>query len=142
MNDRFKFRYFDKSEKFMYNVILFDVKGNYAQVDYFHDKEIPLEEVKLSDGILMQSTGLKDKNVTLIYEGDILKCKENIIWVIQYGHRDENYFWQCAVLSKEDIADGVEDFAYPFISQKDADEYEFDIIGNIYQNTELLKINL
>jgi uncharacterized phage protein (TIGR01671 family) len=135
MNDRFKFRYFQESTSFMYNVVFFIIEDDCV----FYNEKTIIKKVKLSDGILMQSTLLKDKNGKLIYEGDILKCKENIIWVIRYGHRDENYFWQCAVLSKEDIADGVEDFAYPFISQKEADEYEFDIVGNIYQNEELLK---
>ena len=82
--------------------------------------------------ILMQSTGLKDKNGREIFEGDILACKTddevinlNIFW-------DEEHalfmFESKKYNEQEPLAELVEDNTYPF-----------EIIGNIYENRELLE---
>lgn len=83
------------------------------------------------DVILMQSTGLRDKNGKEIFEGDILACKTddevinlNIFW-------DEEYalfmFESKKYNEQEPLAELVENNTYPF-----------EIIGNIYENKELL----
>ena len=82
--------------------------------------------------ILMQSTGLKDKNGKDIFEGDILACKTddevinlNIFW-------DEEHalfmFESKKYNEQEPLAELVENNTYPF-----------EIIGNIYENPELLE---
>ena len=82
--------------------------------------------------ILMQSTGLKDKNGKDIFEGDILGCKTddevinlNIFW-------DEEHalfmFESKKYNEQEPLAELVENNTYPF-----------EIIGNIYENPELLE---
>ena len=84
------------------------------------------------DVILMQSTGLKDKNDKEIFEGDILACKTddevinlNIFW-------DEEHalfmFESKKYNEQEPLAELVENNTYPF-----------EIIGNIYENPELLE---
>lgn len=81
---------------------------------------------------LMQSTGLKDKNGKEIFEGDILACKTddevinaNVFW-------DEEHalfmFESKKYNEQELLAELVEDNTYPF-----------EIIGNIYENPELLE---
>ena len=84
------------------------------------------------DVILMQSTGLKDKNGKEIFDGDVLACKTddevinlNIFW-------DEEHalfmFESKKYNEQELLAELVEDNIYPF-----------EIIGNIYDNPELLE---
>ena len=84
------------------------------------------------DAKLMQSTGLKDKNGKEIFEGDILACKTddevinlNIFW-------DEEHalfmFESKKYNEQEPLAELVENNTYPF-----------EIIGNIYENPELLE---
>ena len=81
---------------------------------------------------LMQSTGLHDKNGKEIFEGDILACKTddevinlNIFW-------DEEHalfmFESKKYNEQEPLAELVENNTYPF-----------EIIGNIYENPELLE---
>lgn len=66
---------------------------------------------------LMQNTGLKDKNGVDIYEGDILE----IYGVVEFGYIDGSY-------------DG--DYGIGFNVNPFADDLK--IIGNIYENPELL----
>ena len=84
------------------------------------------------DVILMQSTGLKDKNDKEIFEGDILACKTddevinlNVFW-------DEEHalfmFESKKYNEQEPLAELVENNTYPF-----------EIIGNVYENPELLE---
>lgn len=81
---------------------------------------------------LMQSTGLVDKNGKEIFEGDILACKTddevinlNVFW-------DEEHalfmFESKKYNEQEPLAELVENNTYPF-----------EIIGNIYENPELLE---
>lgn len=81
------------------------------------------------DFILMQYTGLKDKNGKEIYEGDILNNGNGPVYVFW----NENYqaFWvgYDSEESEKQYYASTSDFC------TEADE----IIGNIYENPELLK---
>ena len=74
---------------------------------------------------LMQYTGLKDRNGKEIYEGDIVKCPVSGINIVLWD--DDAAGWVFDDLLNED------DF-YTTI-----DYWETEIIGNIYENPELLE---
>ena len=78
---------------------------------------------------VMQSTGLKDKNGVLIYEGDILKCSrlENEITIVEYI--DDMFHLKST--RHPNLSNGN----YRMATLADTSE----IIGNIYENPELLK---
>jgi uncharacterized phage protein (TIGR01671 family) len=71
--------------------------------------------------IPMQFTGLHDKNGTEIYEGDIVK------WIHQYG--DFAPTIQTSIVEYKQYADGW--IGYEVFNQS-------EVIGNIYENPELL----
>lgn len=85
---------------------------------------IPFDKHNNGNDILMQFTGLKDKNGKEIYEGDILKT-DDYIGITSYGYAE---FFISEIKTKNyiDIYDMIE-------------EQNGEVIGNIYQNPELLK---
>ena len=88
-----------------------------------------------SDVELMQSTGLKDKNGKEIFEGDIITNGTSIVDVKSHP-----------TLGFYTVVNGEERFFGSNISIKDFenDVEEFssvtEIIGNIYENPELLEV--
>ena len=76
---------------------------------------------------VMQYTGLNDKNGKEIYEGDIVKSNDNHLFVINFKYGSfganwikDNFVWYS--------------FATNFFIEK-----KFEVVGNIYENPELLK---
>ena len=77
------------------------------------------------DYVLMQYTGLKDKNGKEIYEGDRL------------NHSIDRYQQECPY-----VVEDMSEF-YKELNRSDTyyriDEYSLEIIGNIHENPELLE---
>jgi len=89
--------------------------------------EIRIQFYGCTDGNidLIQYTGLKDKNGKEIYEGDIVKGYLMI--------NDDDYSFTDVISYKAPsfICDNSADFGL--------DMYELEVIGNIYENPELLE---
>lgn len=89
-------------------------------------------QLKNALGILMQYTGLKDKNGKEIYEGDI----------IQY----EQQWWDIGMHNigmHKEVVSWNSDSSYAHFAAGDwsVEPEEVEIIGNIYENPELLTNN-
>lgn len=137
MQDRLKFRYFNKLSNKMVE------PKNWQNVDAifeclkqqvcFDENISPLPYDHIGNGLVfMQCTGLKDKNGKLIYEGDIVKYKDEVYdlcigrikkdnahYELQY-YTGEKYGWFSHILFKQYIKN-------------------IEVIGNIYENPKLLE---
>ena len=111
-----------------------DKEYEMAEVDYYFFEEWGYQtsgEVESAGHKLMQFTGLKDKNGKEIYDGDI----------VQTVVTSE---WDCDVPRDEEAVIEWDGFQWWAKSIHTADwheiyDYPWEIIGNIYENPELLK---
>ena len=90
------------------------------------------DEVPASDFILMQSTGLLDKNGNKIFEGDVVKYKAG-----------GDTFTEEVAYNKNLAGFGVKDADANIILTfgelaEEIDLISLEVIGNIYQNPELV----
>jgi uncharacterized phage protein (TIGR01671 family) len=124
MQDRFRFRVWDKREcryiEAPRPTPLLQADGLLA---YFTDHPEYMENYDIQF-----CTGLKDKNGKLIYEGDIVKNWDNLIY---------QFFWQedAACYLVENIRSKNKLGIYSLISYQN----NLEVIGNIYENKELLE---
>jgi len=110
-NDRFKFRAWHKDS---------------GQMIYREKASYPFSWIEEGQPfVLMQWTGLLDKNGREIYEGDLLKYEMGSIWEVIF---EDGCFKRNSLTarygSKKLLLDSPE---------------QFEIIGNIHENPELLK---
>jgi hypothetical protein len=90
---------------------------------------------------VMQYTGLKDKNGKEIYEGDLgypsRANKQRLFQVKWFPHGTYGWVWVAPSLTRagNTVFGGVDDISNAFSS----DQWGCEVIGNIYENPELLQ---
>ena len=83
--------------------------------------------------VLMQSTGLKDKNGKEIYEGDIVKYKASCNTFTEEVAYDKNF-------AGFGVMDAYADIIFSFGElAEDIGLHSLEVVGNKYENPELLK---
>ena len=108
---------------------------HYSHGEMSYEPEMPYNEnvglnaqidELLEKGVLMQYTGLKDVNGVEIYEGDIVKYRDNNLFIVEY-------------ITEKTM------FRAVYIIKKDRDIFDdrlignrCEVIGNIFENPELL----
>lgn len=111
---------------------------------FFQDSEI--EEFELNDAlmndyitaypdeiVLMQPTGLKDKNGKEIFEGDVLEIEDEgeVLGNAKLTWDNEQAVFMIEAISVDDIA--------PFHEIISDETYSYRVVGNVYENPELLE---
>ena len=118
-----KFRAWDKETKYMFDVLRWnkDRKGNTVCIQGESSTNIRIATTKeyIDKICIMQYTGLLDKNGKEIYEGDIITSNLKI----PHEVKDLISFWSY------DIPDEQRYTKSP---------YDIEVLGNIYENPELL----
>lgn len=124
-----RYRAWIKSLKWMCDVTNISFDSKFVDICQQGDTERCTEmSVEFDEIKLMQSTGLRDKNGKEVFVGDIIKCTRGCLHEVyiekEYGG---TYFGGMPAVYLKDLREG---YAWT--------EHE-EIIGNIYENLELLE---
>lgn len=126
--NRFRFRVYDELSGTMYPVsnlqIATDKFGDRIIVTGNHTKNKRILEGKY---ILMQSTGLADRKDQEMFEGDVIYYRD----IASYA----KIIWYQSGFALDTCTSGED-----YISEIDwSSTDKFDVLGNVYQNPELMK---
>lgn len=158
MNRIIKFRAWDNSDKRMLAVVEPDEQGKREY--YPFEIQIGFSHWRKEDIVLMQWTGLHDKNENEIYEGDVVKfhyffqslgenfgvveSEHELTGVIEWS----GFGWGVSKIKGEHwrgytgYEDGEGDsnlLQLMAMNESSIHEESFEVIGNIYQNPDLIK---
>ncbi|HEL2457764.1 TPA: hypothetical protein TZY53_000683 [Streptococcus suis] len=130
-----KFRAWVEAEETMHPVLSLDWSGIDDNLTVF----VPMghtssRAVSIDNAILMQSTGLFDKNGKEIFEGDVVLANGWRKVAVSFGTQEiEENFGDKRIFQGFNLCLGG---GYP-----DAVMSDFEVIGNIYKNPELVEGN-
>lgn len=128
-----KFRAWDKEDKRM----------SYGKTEYYDDSfGVRFDHFCVGADFeveFMQSTGLKDKNGVEIFEGDVVVGQQHLTTdsstpfeikgLVRYSKRNTMFY-----LDEKSFGHDK------FMNSLGSSVYQFEVIGNIYENPELLEV--
>lgn len=131
MIDKIKFRVYDSRVNVLVkhrDIDWIDFRNRCIGVfDVYNHANGCSRDIDFKDCIIMQYTGLNDKNGNEIYEGDILDFEFN-------NRQYQVFFNECSF--KVQRIDHLNRNLYLL---EDYPTWDMEVIGNIYENPELLK---
>lgn len=111
----------------------YDTLGKIDPEDIWRSFDDVVKESESGKIVLMQYTGLKDKNGKEIYEGDLVNNHDNEIRVVEYSN---GAYW---LVGRSKDGQVIVDMFEPFILSGEVISAEsMEVIGNIYENPQLL----
>ena len=133
MQNRFRFKVYYKPHNKVYNVICLNCE---------RQKEIIIEYngstalVEWENCVILQSTGLRDRDGKLIYEDDIIEFTDNVtingskthIAKVEHNKEFNAYMYH------------AECMGWYTINPSQNKRFKVKVIGNIYENLELLEV--
>lgn len=133
MQDRFRFKVYYRPYNKVYNVICLNCE---------RQKEIIIEYngstalVEWENCIILQSTGLRDRDGKLIYEDDIIEFTDNVtingskthIAKVEHNKEFNAYMYH------------AECMGWYTVNPNQNKKFKVKVIGNIYENLELLEV--
>lgn len=144
-----KFRALEKASNYMFKILSIDFDKETVKVykPTYHN------ELNLKDVELMQFTGTFDDDGTEIYKGDIVFCDNEdgfCLFLVKFGENEKlpetvfasfylnpikqfNFSYEADNWNENDVS------AIDIIEKYNPEQKNFVIIGNIYENPELLE---
>lgn len=132
-----KIQVWDKQTKEMYDAYQIDTVNEMVS---YHDKEKRYSSQGYDmPTILRQYTGVKDNNDKEIYDGDIIRFLD------AYMHGESGDWDECECVGQIKWDDDLAQFYVTKRESMDNEDFweqvnEFEVIGNIYENPELLDL--
>lgn len=144
MNDRFKFRIFYNNKMFYPNDYqsiesIYECLKQQIMWDCAIDVDFKFNHIA-NNLVFMQCTGLKDKNGKLIYEGDIVNqiCEDETTYKCEVVYNNCSFqLKHIEDKNKNYINTPMYCYAINYLGHYT--EKRLEVIGNIYENPELLK---
>ncbi|MCV3173462.1 YopX family protein [Enterococcus faecium] len=133
-----RFRAWDKKTETIQEIESISFKEKKLVIDQKSVTWFNSDYIRNSDEVeLMQSTGLKDKNGVEIFEGDVVSVSVRN----GFDYLDNKV---CIVKNSIDYSGLVcstvdEDLEYQIFNTELFEEYTYEVIGNIWENSELLE---
>ena len=129
------FKAWDKYHEMIVSIISIDFENKIAYVEQENGDRY---DIHFDNLIFLQSTGLKDNNGGEIFEGDIVK--------VSVHNGFDYYDNEVCVVRKSRFHSGLvcinpnNDMECRIFNQDVLEDYQYEVIGNIYENPELLEV--